>query len=201
MSLPEKKIIAIITISAVSLSLAFYAGMEYQSYRIGKKISEAFSSSFWNTSGSNESKKSVSLFTKEESKKEYTIVPAWTTHTMSGSKDSTVSVSLGDISVWKKEIVDGYSTYTAKNSYTTIDINVENTGKTPTWLYIGNVKLILSDWTTYEAESSNQIKWCVGCSMNPGSKETESILFDANISEDQLVWAKLEVSNVHFIVK
>lgn len=196
----EKKVLLIIASVSVIISLSFYAGMEYQSYRIGKKISEAFSS-FWGNSNSEEPDKKSSVSTQKKIEKQYAVVSAWNAHTMSGSKDWTISVYIGTTEVGKKEIQEDYMKYTAKNSYTTVDITVENTGKTPTSLYIGNAKLILADGTTYEAESSNQIKGCVGCSMNPWSKETESILFDANIAENQLGGAKLEIADTHFIVK
>ena len=174
--------------------ISFILWMEYKAYQIRSAMETAFSgigkafSNMWTSS-----------VKSQEEIKNIEILKGSSHTNEKGIKISVRSME----NIGKEFSQNEYSKKTAKNTFYKIVMQGENIGKEPGAQSLYNVTLILADGTKYNGEDEQITKdrpdWydgCIACSMNPGDKSIQAILFDINIPS--IDGAKLKIDNILF---
>ncbi|MCD5380908.1 hypothetical protein LR004_03175 [Candidatus Gracilibacteria bacterium] len=124
---------------------------------------------------------------------------------MDGEEEFNVEVGrhyFGEVDiVWKgKDMKEGWNEITGNNELLAIKFEGENTGKKETFLGFYGTKLITKDDFEYGYKDSMQVaepqeglSGCIECSMNPGDKAEQYLIFD--IKKIDLAGAKIRLDD------
>lgn len=171
--------------------ISFFLGMEYKAYQFRSVMKDAFS-------GIQDAFSPLSNTTKKDDEKTISIAKWQSYDTQEWMKLSIRSVE----NIGKEFNEFPGIGMKAKNTFFKVLLQWENIGKAPGSQRLYGASLILADGTTYIGEewqianTPEGFGGCIACSMNPGDKAVEAVLFDINVAN--IDGAKLKVGNMLF---